>query len=161
MAITFAPTPGTVLMCDFKGSIPPEMNKIRHVIVVSPRRRRTHGTCLVVPISTVAPNPIEKYHHRIPADTYSFFKAGTDCWAKGDMVTNVSPARLDRVIDNGKYCAPKLNPDDTLCIQKIVWEAIGAPIPLSEPADSADEEETIIAEAVSVTVISELKNSME
>jgi mRNA interferase MazF len=131
MAITFVPSLGMVLMCDFTDSVPPEMNKKRHVVVVSPRRRRNHGSCLVVPFSTVAPNPIERYHYRIPANTYSFFKDNTDCWAKGDMVTHVSVARLDRIIDHGKWCAPILNPDDTLSIQRLVWEAMGVPLPLA------------------------------
>jgi len=48
------------------------------------------------------------------------------------MVTHVSYARLDRVIDNGKWCAPVLNPVDILRIQKLVWEAMGAPVALSE-----------------------------
>jgi hypothetical protein len=44
----------------------------------------------------------------------------------------VSFARLDRIIDNGRWCAPFLNPADTLCIQKLVWEAMGVPVALSE-----------------------------
>jgi uncharacterized protein YifN (PemK superfamily) len=85
MPITFTPEPGMILMCDFSsGSIPPEMNKVRHVVVVSPRRRRHSGSCLIVPMSTVAPNPVELYHYRIRADAYSFFKRGTDIWAKCD-----------------------------------------------------------------------------
>ena len=86
-------------MCDFRGLIEPEMTKVRHVAVLSPRRRRQHGTCLVVPFSTVAPNPIESYHHRIPANSYSFFKGDTDVWAKADMITHVSLARLDRLLE--------------------------------------------------------------
>jgi uncharacterized protein YifN (PemK superfamily) len=128
MPITFTPEPGTILMCDFSsGSVPPEMNKVRHTVVVSPRRRRHSGSCLVVPMSTVAPNPVEAYHHRIPADRYSFFKRRTDVWAKCDLVTHVSFARLDRVFDNGRYSSPLLSPEDFEAIRKGVWEALGRP----------------------------------
>jgi uncharacterized protein YifN (PemK superfamily) len=73
MSINFAPKAGQVLMCNFgMASVPPEMGKIRHVVVLSPRRRRNSGTFLVVPLSTVAPNPIEPYHYRIRANKYSF-----------------------------------------------------------------------------------------
>jgi mRNA interferase MazF len=128
MGIKFVPSSGMVLMCDFDtGFVPPEMTKVRHVVVVSPRHRRNSGTCLVVPFSTVAPNPVEPFHYRIPADSYSFFKKNADVWAKGDLVSHVSFGRLDRVLDNGKYCSPSLKPEDLKCIQSAVWQALGQP----------------------------------
>ncbi|WP_420239995.1 type II toxin-antitoxin system PemK/MazF family toxin [Telmatobacter bradus] len=86
-----------VLMCDFQGMIPPEMQKTRHVVVMSPRHRRDYRTCVVVPFSTVAPDPIEPFHYKIPAGRYSFFRPDTDIWVKADMITHVSFAGLDRV----------------------------------------------------------------
>ena len=127
MPIQFVPQPGTVLMCDFSGSIAPEMNKVRHVIVVSPRRRHRAGCCIVVPVSTVAPNPVERYHFRIPANTYGFFKADTDVWVKGDMVAHVSFNRLDRVLCDGKYQSPSITLEHLRCIQRTIWEALGKP----------------------------------
>jgi len=56
MSIPFVPNAGTVLMCDFSGFVPPEMTKVRHVVVISPRSRRTNlqnGTCLVVPFRAI------------------------------------------------------------------------------------------------------------
>jgi uncharacterized protein YifN (PemK superfamily) len=117
-----------VLMCDFGfGFIPPEINKERHVVVVSPRARRRSGSCLVVPFSTVAPNPQERFHFRIPANAYSFFKKDTDIWAKADLITHVSLQRLDRVLDRGRYCSPKLDLVDFQQIQQCIWEALGRP----------------------------------
>jgi uncharacterized protein YifN (PemK superfamily) len=117
-----------VLMCDFGlSTVPPEISKMRHVIVVSPKHRRRSGSCLVVPFSTVAPNPVEPFHFRVPANTYSFFKRNTDVWAKCDLITHVSLQRLDRVLDGGKYCSPKLAPAEFLEIQRCVWEALGRP----------------------------------
>jgi len=127
MPIRFIPNQGMVLMCDFTGFIPPEMTKVRHVVIISPRHRRSTGSCLVVPLSTDAPNPVEPYHFRIPANTYSFFKKNTDVWAKADLLSHVSFGRLDRVLDGGKYCSPYLNPPDLQGIQCSVWEALGRP----------------------------------
>jgi mRNA interferase MazF len=133
MSIKFIPSPGMVLMCDFdSGFIPPEMTKVRHVVVVSPRHRRSSGSCLVVPFSTVAPNPVEPYHYRIPAGAYSFFKKNADVWAKANLLSHVSFGRLDRVLDGGKYVSPTLNPSDFRGIQLAVLEALG------RPAASAD-----------------------
>jgi uncharacterized protein YifN (PemK superfamily) len=40
MPIKFIPAQGMVLMCDFdSGFVPPEITKVRHVVVVSPRQR--------------------------------------------------------------------------------------------------------------------------
>lgn len=128
MAILFVPQQGMVLMCDFDtGFVPPEIAKVRHVVVISPRHRRNSGSCLVVPLSTVAPNPMEPFHYRIPANTYSFFRKNTDVWAKADLLSHVSFGRLDRVLDAGKYCSPMLSPADLQAIQQAVWEALGRP----------------------------------
>lgn len=132
MAIPFVPQQGMVLMCDFTGFVPPEMTKVRHVVVVSPRHRRNSGSCLVVPLSTVAPNPVEPFHYRIPANTYSFFRKNTDVWAKADLLSHVSFGRLDRVLDNFKYRSPSLNPSDLTGIQSAVWAALGRPLQTPE-----------------------------
>ena len=132
MPITFTPQQGMVLMCDFSsGSVPPEINKVRHVIVVSPRRRKHSGSCTVVPLSTVAPNPIEPYHYRIEANEYSFLKRNTDSWVKADLVMHVSFQRLDRVLDNGRHTSPSLSAEDFRAVQRAVWEGLGRPGPLS------------------------------
>ena len=116
-----------VLMCDFQGMIPPEMQKTRHVVVMSPRHRRDYQTCLVVPFSNVAPDPIEAFHLKIPANRYSFFRPDTDVWVKGDMITHVAFARLDRVKDGNRWCSPMLQTNDVEAVQTAVWHALGKP----------------------------------
>ena len=124
MPITFHPHPGTVLIRDFStGFQPPEMVNRRHVVVVSPRRRHHSCLCLVVPFSTVAPHPVEAFHHLIPVGAYSFFHPQRDVWAKGDMLTCVAFRRLDRVLLNGRYVAPSLQPNDFAAIQRAVLAA--------------------------------------
>jgi uncharacterized protein YifN (PemK superfamily) len=150
MPITFTPELGQVLMCDFgPNSIPPEMSKIRHVVVVSPRRKGGSGwgSCIVVPFSTSVPEVVEAYHYRIQANKYRFFKRDTDVWAKGDMVGHVSFKRLDRVFCDGRYASPRLDPDDLAAIQRLVWEAMGRPIV----------ETTEVIEEVVMEVVTELK----
>jgi uncharacterized protein YifN (PemK superfamily) len=114
-------------MCDFEsdGFIRPEMQKIRHCVVLSPRGRRHTGCCIVVPISGVAPDPIEAHHVLIKANKYSFFKKDQDVWAKGDMVTHAAFARLDRVLDQGRYASPSLSAEDFKAIQTAVLNAMG------------------------------------
>jgi len=125
MPITFHPQPGTVLISDFStGFQPPEMVKRRHVVVVSPRRHHYSGLCLVVPFSTVAPNPVEAFHHLIPVGVYPFFHPKKDVWAKGDMLTCLAFRRLDRVLLNGRYSAPNLQLDDFAAIQRAVLAAL-------------------------------------
>jgi uncharacterized protein YifN (PemK superfamily) len=134
-------------MCDFgPNSISPEMSKIRHVVVVSPRRRDRSGwgCCIVVPFSTGVPRVVEPYHYRIQANKYRFFKRDADVWAKGDMVAHVSFSRLDRVFCDGKYASPQLDPDDLSAIQRLVWEAMGRPsVENAKVVEDVAEEEVI------------------
>lgn len=129
MPIIFVPRQGQVLMCDFEsgGFVRPEMQKIRHCVVVS-RRYRTHtGTCLIVPLSTQEPRQVQPHHYAIPADKYSFFTPGCIIWAKGDMVTHVGFPRLDRVLDGGKYSDRFLDDTDLQGVILAVANAIGLP----------------------------------
>ena len=63
MTISFVPSAGDVLMCDFDGFKPPEMTKVRPVIILSPRSRRTFpDTYIVVPTSRTPPAAVEGWH---------------------------------------------------------------------------------------------------
>jgi mRNA interferase MazF len=56
MSLTFHPDAGTIVICDYStGFQPPEMVKVRPVVVVSPRRRGSQ-LVTVVPISRGKPN---------------------------------------------------------------------------------------------------------
>jgi mRNA interferase MazF len=98
MPLSYYPTPGEIVYCDYStGFIPPEMMKGRPVVVLSPRLRRRPDLVAIVPLSTTAPSPIEPHHclinlaHPLPPP----FDA-PDMWAKCDMIAVVSKARLDR-----------------------------------------------------------------
>jgi uncharacterized protein YifN (PemK superfamily) len=126
MPIQFNPRRGQILMCDFTGFIRPEMQKVRHCIVVSPERRS--GTCIVVPLSTSEPRPVEAHHYKIPRNVYPCLECGVDVWAKADMLTHASFARLDRPKEQGRFASRFLFPDDLQGVVDAVLAAIGQPV---------------------------------
>ncbi|XVO20047.1 MAG: hypothetical protein HEQ18_08510 [Sphingorhabdus sp.] len=67
MALSYYPSIGEIVLCDYRGFIEPEMIKTRSVVVVSPRLRRRGNLIGVVPYkyhcpqarrSLSLPNPI-------------------------------------------------------------------------------------------------------
>lgn len=64
MAITFHPSPGQILLCDFsQGFRVPEMVKSkRPVIVLTPAFKHRSDLVTIVPLSTVRPDPVQPYH---------------------------------------------------------------------------------------------------
>lgn len=123
------PDPGQILMCDFdsEGFIRPEMQKIRHCVVVSPRYRRHTGCCLIVPLSTVAPEIVEPYHYRIMLGRYQCLSPEVASWVKADMLTHAAFARLDRPKENGKFARIMLTDEDFEHTRVAVLNAIGLP----------------------------------
>lgn len=98
MGLMYYPKQGEILLCDYStGFIPPEMVKVRPVIVISPRLRRRANLVSVVPLSTTEPDTIEAHHclieleHLLPRPFNSQIM-----WAKCDMVATISLNRLDR-----------------------------------------------------------------
>jgi uncharacterized protein YifN (PemK superfamily) len=95
MPLTFHPHPGAIVICDYStGFQPPEMVKVRPVVVISPRRRNSQ-LVTVVPISSTPPSPIEPWHYQLPVGAYP--PARGPVWVKADMIAAVALARLDRV----------------------------------------------------------------
>ena len=127
MAIHFVPSPAQVLMCDFetRGFVRPEMQKVRHCVVISPRYRRGWGTCLIVPFSTQPPDEVRPYHYVIAPNKYRFFTADTEIWAKANMLTHVGFPRLDRVKEDGIHCDRFLDLTDFKGVMAAVLHAVG------------------------------------
>jgi len=100
MAIQFVPVRGSILFCDFDSArIAPEMNKMRRVVVVSPRSYNSRwgakpGRCLVVPFSAHIERARPSLVH-FPQNTYRSLPE--ESWAVCDAVTLVSHQRLTRV----------------------------------------------------------------
>lgn len=131
MALTFSPARGMVLMCDFNTCFaPPEMTKKRPVIIVGEEMRGRIGTCLVVPTSTTAPDPVTGFHVQLDPQSLPSRLRGQHSWAKCDMVTTVARWRLDRVMNskvNGRrqYVAHTVTASDLIAVQKGVLNALG------------------------------------
>ena len=95
MAIHFHPEQGTILVCDFRGFVEPEMVKRRPVVVISPRLRNRSGLCTVVPLSTTQPAKVEPYHYRLhTAPCLPAPYVNSVHWVKADMLCTVSFERL-------------------------------------------------------------------
>jgi uncharacterized protein YifN (PemK superfamily) len=123
MPITFPPDHGQILMCDFTtGFVRPEMQKIRHCIAVSPKKRT--GTCLIVPLSTQPPSPIETWHYLIPRHVYQCIECGTDVWAKADMLTHAAFERLSRPRENHREARVLLQAEHLKEVLKAVVHAV-------------------------------------
>lgn len=129
--IKFHPKKGTVLCCDFsKGFTPPEMVKVRPVIVVTPQLPGRPGLCTVVPISSVKPDPMQPYHHRMSADSLTPHLSKTPCWAKCDMLYTVGFERLDRIRERGSdgkrcYLTGKVTLEDMQGIEVAILNGLG------------------------------------
>ncbi len=127
MPISFVPDAGDVLMCDFTtGFQPPEMVKVRKVVVLSPRSRTSiPSTYLVVPLSKTAPITPEGCHHEFRPRSYHFLDPIESVWAKADMISCVGQRRLDRVKCNGQYCRLMIRREDLMAVRRAVLHALG------------------------------------
>ena len=134
MTLKYPPAMGQILICDFSsGFVEPEMVKVRPVVVISPKPRKSiHSLCTVVPLSTTEPLVIEKYHHSLVFDRPlpKPFNAKA-CWVKSDMISTVSYARLSLprsgrdTSGNRKYIKISVSPEDIGIIRQCVLHALG------------------------------------
>ena len=108
MSLPFDPRPGTIVICDFRGFVAPEMVKPRPAVVVSPKLRRRDRLCTIVPLSTSTPSKIEDYHFLLTIDPPLPWPFDSPtCWVKGDMLYTVSYERLNlphQKPQGGKRC---------------------------------------------------------
>lgn len=108
-SVTFYPQEGTVLICNFGGGFrPPEMNKVRPVVIVSAKKRNREA-CLVVPISGTESRD-RAIAVPLPASKYSFLER--DSWAKCHSVCTVAKTRLYQL--RAGRLGPGLDTRDTM-----------------------------------------------
>lgn len=133
MAINYHPEIGTLLICDFNtGLTPPEMQKRRPVIVISPRLRDRDNLCTVVPLSTTTPKNIMPYHHKLCVEPVLPEPYNSPHhWVKGDMLYTVSFTRLSLPF-KGKDAGGKriydirvLEQDDMIKIHQCILNGLG------------------------------------
>ena len=71
------------------------MVKRRPVVVVSPKTLKRNRLVTVVPLSTQAPDPVQKFHHKLDPASLPPPLASKPSWAKCDMLYTVGFERLD------------------------------------------------------------------
>ena len=124
MALQFHPGFGIILYCDFGHQKPPEMVKVRPVVIVS----REHGQlCTVVPLSGTVPDPVNPWHYAMTRDKLPRFMQANNWRAKCDCLTTVALSRLERCRagkcpNTGKrlYDTPTVFSDDLRGIQAAI-----------------------------------------
>lgn len=94
MKLKFQPRAGQVVRCDFGGMIPPEMIKMRDVIVIA-KHKQNRKLVTVVPLSASAPDRPQPYHYQLSQDPRPDGDSMRPIWAKCDMVYTVSLERLE------------------------------------------------------------------
>jgi uncharacterized protein YifN (PemK superfamily) len=128
-AITFLPEAGTVLMCDFTtGFRPPEIVKIRPVVVLS-ERSRNRETCIVVPTSKSQARDKDARTVKLERSRYGFLHE--DSWAKCQCPYTISITRLYRMrgpdgrsIDSR---ATKISDEDLMSVRQGAAASLGLP----------------------------------
>lgn len=127
MGLKFQPSARSVLMCDFRGMVVPEIVKIRPVIVIA-KNRYNNQLVIVVPVSTTAPTLMRECHHKlmvnpIPGNEH------IPCWVKCDMVMTVSLSRLDRIKTKTRegrcYVVPHITVEEFECVRRALLHSIG------------------------------------
>lgn len=118
--LRFQPKSGSVIYCDYKGFISPEMIKKRPVIVIS-KHKHNSKLVAVVPISTSEPSTILSHHIKMEEAFCENHLSGKKSWVKCDMINVVCLDRLDLVRNRktGDRYVPNI---DTAFLNKIKEE---------------------------------------
>ncbi|MGV0818356.1 type II toxin-antitoxin system PemK/MazF family toxin [Martelella sp. AMO21009] len=126
MPINFHPHAGTILVCDFKGYIEPEICKIRPVVVITPRLPHRGKLATVVPISLTPPKHDEKYAVKLSRNYHPKEEDDLTSWAKCDLVANVCFQRLSGFkVGRRKWDTPKMSEEDLKAVRAGVLFGLG------------------------------------
>lgn len=123
--LQYHPHKGSVLMCDFRGNIVPEIVKKRPVVVITPRLPYRNNLATVVPLSTTPPEHDVNYVVKLQG-YYGNDPLKPQQYAKCDLLCSVSFARLDRIKTGyRKYIAPQMSDEDFDSVMDGVKKALG------------------------------------
>ena len=131
MPIQFPPDRSEILICDFSGLLFREMEKVRPVIVLSPKISSRANLATVVCLSTTEPSIKEDYHLEITFDPpYSPKFPSPTMWLKGDMIYTLNIERMTRPHikdEEGKrtYHVRKIDKELMLKEERCVLNGIG------------------------------------
>ncbi len=117
---------GQVLVGDFSDLKAPEINKIRPVIVISPKLPNRGGLVAVVPISLTPPITDLFYCHRLSRNYHPLEADDVPSWAKCDVVMNVALRRLQGFkVSRRKWEIPNLSMQDLEAVRFAVMRGLG------------------------------------
>ena len=126
MAISFHPRAGQILVCDFRGYEVSEIVKIRPVMVVSPKLPNRSHLATVVPISLTPPRREVPFVVRSSKNYQPAEADDLPCWAKCDLLANVSLARLNGFkIGRRKWATPQATGPDLHAVRLGVVHGLG------------------------------------
>mgnify|MGYP001074443613 FL=1 len=113
-------------MCNFRGFEPPEMVKVRPVIVTSPRLPNRSNIVAIVPISLTAPLYEHPYVVKLSKNYHPLEDDDLPCWAKCDMVINIGLHRLDGFkVGRRKWETPQASAEDLRAVKVGVLHGLG------------------------------------
>ena len=126
MAINFYPRAGQILVCDLREFDAPEMNKVRPVMVISPRLKYRGEIVAFVPISTTSPNYEQPFAVKLSKNYHPLEADDKPCWAKCDMILNLNRSRLDGFkVGRRKYELPQATGADLEAVKLGVLYGLG------------------------------------
>ena len=126
MTLKFHPRSGQVFVGNFTDLKIPEITKIRPVIVISPKLPYRSELVAIVPISTTEPRYDVPYVFRLSRNYHPTEADDLACWAKCDLVMNVSLKRLSAFkVGRRKYTYPTLTPEDLQGVRAAVAAGLG------------------------------------
>lgn len=126
MSIQYYPRAGAILVCDFSDFQPPEMDKVRPVIVISPRLPNRGQIVTVVPLSTTAPIRPYPYQVMLSKNYHPDEPEQPGVWAKCDMVTNLSITRLNGFkVGRRRWVLPIATNEDLEAVRQGVLHGLG------------------------------------
>ena len=126
MPLKYYPRAGQLLVCDFSGFEPPEMVKKRPVVIVSPKLPYRSDIVTVVPISLTPPRHQLPFVVKLSKNYHPQEDENLDCWAKCDMLLNISISRLDGFkVARRKWVNPQISGDDLMAIKHGVIYGLG------------------------------------
>lgn len=113
-------------MTDYSGFTPPEINKVRPSIIVSPRLPDRSDLVAVVPVSLTPPRRELPYQVKLSKNYHPKEDDDLDCWAKCDLLMNISVSRLDGFkVGRRQWKHPAISPEDLLTVRQGVLHALG------------------------------------
>jgi uncharacterized protein YifN (PemK superfamily) len=122
MAITFYPKAGQIFVCNLKEFRPPEMGKIRPVVVISPRLPFRSEIVTIVPLSLTAPVRDVPFNYRLSRNYHPSSPDDLPVWAKADMILNLSRGRLNGFkVGRRQWKIPQMTPEDLAGAGKPSW----------------------------------------